>query len=204
MRVALLTTFVARRKEQLAEMLQRIYQAFSGAGLGEPAIRFNFGDGPLGGHVSSVDRALKRHPELTRFVTSAVPMPLIAGARRISNDPLSPAAGEAVPFATLHAIASGVPRSFPFHNIAIHFHSPEFGELIPTGTRLPEMMSGILLSDNWWVNGRNRSLSACALVEADPASKKLPSPSAAVMAVLTQCGKARRTAQAPLLSHVGD
>ncbi|HYL59884.1 MAG TPA: hypothetical protein VEU51_13530, partial [Candidatus Acidoferrales bacterium] len=134
------------------------------------------------------------------FVTSAQPMPGISGARRISNGPLSPAAGEAVPFATLHAIASGVPRSFPFHQIAIHFHSPEFGELIPGATRFAEMMPGIILSDNWWVNGRNRSLSACAMVEADPASKKLPPPPAAVSAVLAQCGKARRTVQAPLLS----
>ncbi len=204
MRVALLTTFVANKKEPLAEMLQRIQQAFSVAGMGEPAIRINFGDAPLQGHVSSVDRALKRHPELERFVTSASPMPGIPGARRISNGPLSPAAGEAVPFATLHAIASGVPRSFPFHNIAIHFHSPEFGELIPAAARSPEMMSGILLSDNWWVNGRNRSLSACALVEADPAGKKLPSPPAAVTAVLTQCGKARRTVQAPLLSATSE
>ena len=204
MRVALLTEFAASRKEPLAEMLQRIYQAFSGSGLGEPAIRFNFGNGPLGGHVSSVGRALKRHPELERFVTTASPKPAgISGARRISNDPLSPAAGEAVPFATLHAIAGGVPRSFPFHNIAIHFYSPEFGELIPEGTRSPEMMPGILLSDTWWVNGRIRSLSACALVEADPAGKKKPTPSAAVMAVLTQCGKARRTVQAPLFSATG-
>jgi hypothetical protein len=131
-------------------------------------------------------------------------MPLIPGARRITNDPLSPAGGEAVPFATLHAIASGVPRSFPFHNIDIHFHSPEFGDLIPVASRSPEMMSGILLSDNWWVNGRNRSLSACALVEADPASKKLPSLPAAVTAVLTQCGKVRRTVQAPLLTATAD
>jgi hypothetical protein len=200
MRVALLTTFVASKKEPLAEVFERIHQAFSGAGLAEPVIRFNFGDGPLPGRVSSVDRVIKRHPELERFVTSAVPMPLIPGARRISNGPLSPAAGESVPFATLHAIASGVPRSFPFHDIAIHFHSPEFGELIPAATRSPEMMSGILLSDNWWVNGRNRSLSACALVEAEPAGKKLGAPPAAVTAVLTQCGKARRTVQAPLLS----
>ena len=211
MRVALLTEFVASKKEPLAEMLQRIHQAFSGAGLGEPAIRFNFSDGPLRGHVSSVDHALKRHPELERFVTSVSPMPAgIPGARRISNGPLSPAAGEAVPFATLRAIASGVPRSFPFHAIAIHFHSPEFGELIPAATRSPwsfissEMMPGILLSDNWWVNGRNRSLSACALVEADPASKKLPSPPTAVTAVLTQCGKARRTVHAPLLSATSE
>src|SRR5881296_1236085 len=153
MRVALLTTFVASRKEPLAEMLLRIHQAFSGAGLGEPAIRFNFVDALVPGFVSSVDRALKRHPELERFVTSASPTPGIRGARRISNGPVSPAAGEAVPFATLHAIASGVPRSFPFHNVAIHFHSPEFGELIPAGTRSAEMMSGILVGDNWWVNG---------------------------------------------------
>ena len=204
MRVALLTTFAASRKEPLAEMLQRIYQAFSGAGLGEPVIRFNFGDTQLSSSVSAVDRVLKRHPELARFVTSAVSPPLIAGARRITNDPLSPAAGEAVPFRTLHAIAAGVPRSFPFHTIAIHFHSPEFGELIPTATNSPEMMSGILLSDDWWVNGRTRSLSACVLVEADPAGKRLPSPPAAVTAVLTQCGKVRRTVQAPLWSANSD
>jgi hypothetical protein len=101
-------------------------------------------------------------------------------------------------------IAGGVPRSFPFHNIAIHFYSPEFGELIPVATRSPEMMSGILLSDNWWVNGRTRSLSACALVEADPAGKKLPSPPVAVTAVLAECGKARRTVQAPLLNVTGE
>src|SRR5436190_15436198 len=174
MRVALLTTFAASRKEPFAEMLQRIYQAFSGAGLGEPVIRFNFGDTQLSGSVSSVDRVLKRHPELARFVTSAVAAPLIPGARRITNDLLSPAAGEAVPFSTLHAIAAGVPRSFPFHNIAFHFHAPEFGELFPNLAQSPEMTCGILVGDSWWVNGRNRTLSACTLVEADPASKKLP------------------------------
>src|SRR5881397_3840861 len=87
-RVALLTTFAASRKEPLAEMLQRVYQAFSGAGLGEPAVRFNFGDMVLPGSVSSVDRVLKRHPELARFVTTAVLVPLVPGARRITNDSL--------------------------------------------------------------------------------------------------------------------
>src|SRR5207244_9583549 len=77
MRVALLTTFVASRKEPLAEMLQRIYQAFSAAALPEPAIRFNFGDTQLSKSVSAVDRVLKGHPELARFVTTAVAPPLI-------------------------------------------------------------------------------------------------------------------------------
>lgn len=204
MRVALLTTFVASRKEPLAEVLQRIYQAFSEADLGEPVIRFNFGDTQISRSVSAVDRVLKRHPELSRFVTTAVAPPSIPGARRITNDSLSMAAGEALPFTTLHAIAAGVPRSFPFHTVSIHLYSPEFGELSPTGTNSPAMMSGILISDDWWVNGRNRSLSACALVEADATVKKLPSPPAAVAAVLTQCGKARRTVQAPLLSATSD
>ena len=66
------------------------------------------------------------------------------------------------------------------------------------------MMCGILASDSWWVNGRNRSLSACALVEADPASKKLPSPAAVVATVLSALGKARRTVQAPLLSATSE
>ena len=66
------------------------------------------------------------------------------------------------------------------------------------------MIPGILLNDNWWVNGRIRSLSACALVEADPASKKLPAHPAALAVVLTQCGKARRTVQAPLLSATSE
>jgi hypothetical protein len=204
MRVALLTTFVASRKEPLAEMLQRIYDAFLAANLGEPAIRFNFGDTQLSGSVSAVDRVLKRYPELARFVTTAVAAPLISGARRITNDSLSPAAGEALPFARLQAIAAGVPRSFPFHDITIHFHSPEFGEMMPADTRSPEMVCGILASDSWWVNGRNRSLSACALVEADAASKKLPAPPAAVANALLALGKVRRTVQAPLLSATGE
>jgi hypothetical protein len=119
MRVALLITFAASRKEPLGEMLQRVNEAFTAAGLNEPRIGFNFGDSPIAGGVSSVDRVLKRHRELERFVSSAAPMPGITGARRISNGPLSPAAGEAVPFATLQTIACGVPRSFPFHSIAI-------------------------------------------------------------------------------------
>ena len=68
MRVALLITFAASRKEPLGEMLQRVNEAFIAAGLNEPKIGFNFGDSPIAGGVSSVDRVLKRHRELERFV----------------------------------------------------------------------------------------------------------------------------------------
>ena len=121
MRVALLTTFAASRKEPLVAMMDRVHQAFVDAGLGEPVIRFNFGDPPLAGYVSSIDRVLKRHPELERFVTTAAPMPGIQGTRRISNGPMSAGAGEAIPYSTLQTIAAGVPRSFPFHQVVIHF-----------------------------------------------------------------------------------
>lgn len=208
MRIALLTSFAASRKEPLAAVVTRIHQAFHDAGLGQPAVRFNFGDAPaiqvLPGfhHVSSVDRVLKRHPELERFVTSADPMPGIAGTRRISNGPMSAGAGETVPFATVEAIAAGVPRSFPFHNVLIHFFSPEFGEMGPLAMMSAEMMPGILVTDSWWVNGRNRSVSACRVIEADADARKLPPPAGALAAVLAACGKARRTVQAPLVDKV--
>ncbi len=201
MRVALVTTFAASRKEPLLTMMDRVHQGFLDAGLGEPTVRFNFGDPMIGG-VSSVDRVLKRHPELERFVTAADPMPNIRGARRISNGPMAAGAGENIPYATLQAIAAGVPRSFPFHSIALHFYSPEFGELVPTQTPSAGMMTGVLVTDSWWVNGRNRSLSACTVVEADTGSKKLPPHPPAVATVLAACGKARKTMQAPLAENV--
>ena len=198
MRVALLTTFAANKKDPLASVMERIHRAFRDAGLGEPAVHFDFGDTSTRAFVSSVDRVLKRHPELARFMTTASPRPGIPGARRFSNGPLSPAAGQAAPFSTLHAIASGVPRSFPFHSFAVHFHAPEFGEYKPASLIGAETLPGILLTDSWWVNGRERSLTACTVVEADPASKKLPPPPASVAAVLAACGKAKKTVQAPL------
>ena len=183
-------------------MMDRVHHGFKEAQLPEPTIRFNFGDGPLSTSISSVDRVLKRHPELERFVTSADPMPGIRGMRRISNGPLSPAAGESIPYETLQAIAHGVPRSFPFHSIMIHFYAPEFGELMPIGARSAEMMAGVLVTDSWWVNGRNRSLSACTIVEADVGGKKLPPQPPAVAGVLAACGKARRTVQVPLAAEI--
>ena len=197
MRLALLTTFAANKKEQLALVAERIHNAVLDAGLPEPDIRFTFGDAPTPGFVSSVDRVLRRHPELERFVTSASPMSNIPSARRISNGPMSAAAGEAIPFPTLLKIAAGVPRSFPFHNVAIHFHSTEFGDLT-SEVRNAESMAGILLSDSWWVNGRMRSLSACTFVDADTASKKLPPLPPPVAAILAACGKVKKTIQAPL------
>src|SRR5579863_6044072 len=133
MRVALLTTFAASRKEPLVAMIDRVHQGFLDAGL-QPVIHFNFADGGVVS-FSSVDRVLKRHPELERFVTEASPAPQlkIPGARRLSNGPLSRGANEAIPYETLHAIAAGVPRSTPFHHVAIHFNSPEFGEAMAMG-----------------------------------------------------------------------
>jgi hypothetical protein len=198
MRVALLTTFAASKKEPLVAMMNRVRQAFLDAGLGEPSIRFNFGDPLVPGFMSSVDRVLRRYPDLRRFVTEAEPMPGIRGARRISNGPVSPAAGEIMPYETLQAIAAGVPRSFPFHSVVIHFAAEEFGALGPVSPRAAELLPGVLLADSWWVNGRDRKLSACTVVEAELSAKKmrpLPQP---VAAVLAACGKVKRTAQAPL------
>lgn len=202
MRVALLTTFAASRKEPLAAMMDRVHKGFVDAGL-EPFLRFNFADGGVVS-FSCVDRVLKGHPELDRFVTMAPPLPGLTAVRRLSNGPLSEGANEAVPYATLQTIAAGVPRSYPFHSVALHWHSPEFGELTPVPAAVSaQLLAGILIGDSWWVNGRQRSLRACRLAEVEAGAKKLPEPSGPLATVLAACGKARKTVQAPLPDATG-
>lgn len=203
MRVALLTTFAASRKEPLALMLERVHQGFVDAGIADLFIRFNFADHVVGLTTPCVDRVLKRHPELERFVTEAAPQQGMQGARRLSNGPLSAGANEAVPYLTLHAIAERVPRSYPFQNVSFHFYSAEFGEPVPTATTSAGMMAGVLITDSWWVNGRNRSLSACRVAEVAAGEKKLPEPSATLARIFTACGKVRKTVQAPLPGVLG-
>ena len=55
--------------------------------------------------------------------------------------------------------------------------------------------TGIAIGDGWWVNGRNRDLSAFYAVDAEATSKKLPDPPAAIGAILAGFGKPKRTAQ---------
>lgn len=100
-------------------------------------------------------------------------------------------------FATLRAIAEGVPRSFPFHNVAVRFESPIFGEALPLGLAAAGMAAGVAVGDAWWVNGRMRSLSALAVVDADPKATSLPPLPAPVASILAACGKARSVAQLP-------
>ena len=125
--VILLTTFRATRKDPLAGVLERIHAAFIASGLGEPEIAFAFADAPLPGFVSSVDRVLKRYPDLRRFECTHSALAGLPAVRQLSNRTGTPAAGEPLPFTTLATIAGGVPRSFPFHGISIHFKSPAFG-----------------------------------------------------------------------------
>ena len=200
MQVALLTTFKASRKDALGETLERIHAAFLAAGEGEPTVRFRFSDNPLGMSASIVDRAIKRHPELARFLLTAPAVPNTPDIRQLSNFPGSPATGESVPFATLLAIASGVPRSYPFHTIGIDFHSPVFGGALALHTATGPASPGVKVGDSWWVSGRARTLIALAAVEGEASSKKLPPLPPAVEAIYSACGKAKNTVQMPVFA----
>jgi hypothetical protein len=198
LRVALLTEFRASKKEPLAVLLERIHTAFIAADMGEAALQFSFSDAPVPGFVSSVDRVLKRHPDFNRFASSAAEPPGGHPVRQVSNGPGSPAPGDSVAFSTLLAVAAGVPRSFPFHNLSVQFQAPAFGTTPQPGLT-GGITPGIIVKDSWWVNGRQRSLFAFTWVDADPTSKKLPSPSGPVTTVLAACGKAKSTVQVPLV-----
>jgi hypothetical protein len=118
--------------------------------------------------------------------------------RQISNGPGSPAAGEQIDFSTVLAIAAGVPRSFPFHNLTIRLRLPAFGEGEPPGALAMGLAPGVMVGDSWWVSGRQRSVAAMTIVDADPAGRKLPSPPEPVAAILAACGKAKNARQVPI------
>ena len=193
-RVLLNTEFAASRKEPLVEMFDRIVNGFKDAGLGSPAIHFSLSDSSLAGRVSSVDRVLKRFPDMQRFFDESSIMPAIPASRRLTNQrKLQEPANVSV----LRAIAAGVPKSFPFHSVSMVFAAPALG-VGSFKTVMGEMTPGISLGDAWWVSGRSRSLSAFVFVEAETTSKKLPPLPDALAKLYAALGKARRTVQVPL------
>src|SRR4051812_24508535 len=173
MQVALLTEFAATRKEPLSVLLGRIHAAFLASGLGEPSILFAFSDAPVPCAFSTVDRLLKKYPDFARFTGEHSSAPNVPPIRQVSNRPGSAGAGESVSFATLLAVAAGVPKSLPFHGVSIHFHAPDFGVQFPLG-HLTLIDPGVMVSDSWWINGRNRGVRALTSVDGDPAATQLP------------------------------
>jgi hypothetical protein len=128
---------------------------------------------------------------MARFLATNSPMKGLPEVRRFSNT----VSGEAAAFSSIQAIAAGIPRAFPFHNSTIHFHAPVFGEFVPGVSAIGDALAGVTVSDSWWVNGRNRSLFAVTIVEADPGSKKLPTIPEPVAAVIAACGNTKGTVQ---------
>ena len=197
MQVALLTTFVVPKKEPLAVLLERIHTAFFASGLDDLSILFTFSDGPLPGGVSAVERLLKKHPEFSRFTGERSQIPTAPLVRHVSNRPDSGGAGQSISFSTLLAVAAGVPKSLPFHSVSIHFHSTAFGVQFPQ-PHLAPIDPGVMVTDSWWVNGRDRGVRALTSVEVDPAGKALPPLPDRVTTVLAACGKIKNTVQVPL------
>ena len=196
MQVALLTEFTVTKKEPLAVLLERIHAAFLASGLGEPSMLFTFSDSPVAA-FSTIDRLLKKYPDFARFTGERSGIPNVPPIRQVSNRPDFPGAGQSVPFATLLAVAAGVPKSLPFHGVSIHFHSPAFGIQFPL-PHLAPLDPGVMVTDSWWVNGRDRGMRALTSVDADPAGNTLPPLPERVAAVLAACGKIKRTVQVPL------
>ena len=199
MLVAVFTTFASSRKQPLGDVVERVHAAFVATGFGERTIRFSTSDPPdspeisaitaaMGTkRVSSIGRILKRWPELAPFVR-------LAGAAgrqlRMMSNLSDGGAVTPIDFVILKEIAQGVPRSFPCHRMTLHFQAAGFSD----GLELPATAdprgiamlaragvdvfaghptsAGISVTDSWWVNGRQRSLAALRLVEADPAAKK--------------------------------
>ncbi len=177
----------------------RIRQAFLDAGMPEPAIRFSLmGEGRVEGY-SPIDRVLKRHPEMKRFETLTALIVGTSESRLLTNS----ASGEAAKYSTLLAIAAGVPRSYPFGAVVLHFHTPAFGERLIGLPKFGHSLPGVMVTDNRWISGRHRALSVYTVVEADEGDKKLPPNPKPVDAVIKALGKVKRTDQVHRLAPDG-
>jgi hypothetical protein len=163
--------------------------------------------------VSSVERVLRRWPALAPFARAAAgPSP---GRQALSNVTASGAV-EPVDFTILSEIARGVPKSFPAHQMTVHFSAQNFsegpelpaasdprtlGQLLRAGVDIgagQPTSAGVSVKDSWGANGRLRFLSALRIVEADPSLKQLPAPPAGVAAVFAACGKISKIQQLPM------
>ena len=198
MQLALLTTFAASRKEPVAVVLERVHAAFLAAGA--PSIQFTLSDGPAipgpDARVSSIDRVLKRHPQLKTFEQMVPAYPGGPSIRVLTN---KAGADAKVDFSLLLEIARGIPRSFPFHMASVQFALPVFAG----GADLPAypggIRPGVAVTDSWWVNGRQRAVMALTIADADAAAKSLRAPPPAIASVFAACGKVKSTTQVPLI-----
>jgi hypothetical protein len=230
MLVAVFSVFASSRKEPLVDVVERVHAGFIAAGFGEPTVRFTLSDPPLYAEiaavqaiagvkrVSSIARVEKRWPELQRHARTTGSVGAARAQVRVMSNVTETGAVEAIDFAILRDIARGVPKSFPCHAVNLHFSAPEFsdGPQLPAASdprTLGALMRagvdigaghptspGISVQDKWWVNGRQRSLAALRIVEADPKAKNIPAPPANVAALLSACGKARKTVQVPMVA----
>jgi hypothetical protein len=192
MNVAVTLEFKADRKEPLGDLIRRVAAAFDQADL-EPQVSATFSDGPPGIRTTSaVERAIKKYPHLARFERSDAPLQRVGlpNIRRLTNVD----GEEAFPMADLLALADGLPRSLPFQSVNVLFGHADFGKAhdFPIGLTPP---TGISIGDNWWINGRNRALSAFYAVDADATARTLPEPLATIGAILSSLGKPKRSAQ---------
>ncbi len=99
-------------------------------------------------------------------------------------------------FATLAAVADGLPRSLPFHAAKVRFGGEAFGN----GT--PLITTGVGASDNWWVNGRNRHLSVGYIQDVVGSAKVLPPPEGPLGALLAALGKPSKVNRFPLTNFL--
>jgi hypothetical protein len=114
------------------------------------------------------------------------------------------ATGEAAEYPTIQAIAAGVPRSYPFASVAMHFHAPVFGERLIGLPKMGNSLPGVWMTDNWWVKGRQRALAVYTVVDAAETDEQLPANPAAVDAVIQACGKVMRTEMVPIRAPGGE
>jgi hypothetical protein len=174
------------RGETPSTLLRRLLPAATD--LGPPSVGLLATESLAPGKVSPVARALKKLPELESLATQMTTPGTLVTVRALSTDtqpdrdPLS--------IDLLLGLLDGVPRSFPFENVAVQLR-----------WSMPEPVV-LHLNDMWWINGRRRSLSLVWTAMAEAASKAAPEPMPPVAALLSLLGKPKSMTRKPAAGSI--
>ncbi len=188
MHLAIISTFAVDRKAPLADVVGWLHAAF-GAAMLEPALDLTLLDGPVTGKAVAVDRVVKTLPALAPFVRVRAEGTGRAGALVLETK------GAPLTLAAVQEIAAGVPRRFAVQAFVLRYGAEGFGPAVPLPGVASALAPGLTLRDDWWVNGRQRSLTAVVVLEADPDESALPPLPAPIAALLGACGKVTGTRQ---------
>jgi hypothetical protein len=224
MYAAIFTEIKADWREPYADLVERIQNACERGEMLRPKLGFYLSDSPLA-KFSSVERVVKRHPELSIFVRDETG-PNGAATSTLTSFAMAIESMESLRPAVLKSIVSGIPKAYPFWEATFEFfprsgassillspyestRSPvqlgQFASRVPLALSRSVRQKGTLfapslfVSDSWGRSHRNRSAIAITVQDIKLTENARKHSQESLRSISSVCGKLLKPTIIPLL-----